>query len=168
MKQLYFCRHGESVLNSQHLYAGRINTPLTIHGQQQAALAGAHAKSLGIDLILASPLARTQETAKIIAEAINYPIDKIVTVDRLVERSLGTLEGKSWDEFNEDDPSFTDVESYEDLQVRTKEVLLYLLSLEAETALVVGHGAFALALRAAIDPSQVYPELANAEIIQLI
>jgi uncharacterized phosphatase len=168
MKRLYFVRHGESELNQQRIFAGSIDTPLTTLGEQQAELAGIHARPLEINLIVSSPLVRAHKTAETIAGQIGYLPDKIVTNDLFRERMLGSLEGKSWDEFDEDDSPYPDVETEGQLLLRAQQALEYLRSLEADNILVVGHGSFSLALQTAIDPNQQYPEPENAEILQLI
>src|SRR5882762_6928889 len=99
MKYLYFCRHGQSQLNLERIYAGQTDTPLTDLGREQAKLAGDRADGIQPDLIVSSPLVRALETAQIIAGEIGYPLGKIATNDIFKERSLGSLEGKSWDEY---------------------------------------------------------------------
>lgn len=168
MQRLYFVRHGESELNARRTFAGQIDTPLTTLGTQQAQLAAIHAKPLGINLIVSSPLVRARTTAEIIATAINYPLDHIVINDLLKERSLGSLEGKSWDEFEEDETIFPDIETHEQLLARAKQALAYVQSLAADIVLIASHGSFARALQTAIDPTQEYAEPENAQIVQLI
>jgi len=168
MKHLYFCRHGQSVLNFQQTYAGQTNTPLTDLGRRQAKLAAEHAKGLHIDLIVSSPLSRTLETAQIIAEILHYPTGDIITNDIFKERALGLLEGKPFSTGPEDSILFPDIESEAAVLTRAQEGLRYLQSLEAETVLLVGHGSFVRALQTAIDPSREYPEPPNAHIIKLI
>lgn len=168
MKHLYFVRHGESELNRQRLFTGRIDSPLSAHGEQQAFAAIAQAKTLGIDLIVSSPLIRALKTAQIIAEGIDYPVDRIITNDLFVERSLGSIEGKSWDEYDEDEVQYPDIESLHDLYLRAEEGLRYLQSLDADTILLAGHGSYSRELRAAINGGLEYPEPENAEIVRLI
>jgi broad specificity phosphatase PhoE len=168
VNHLYFVRHGQSVLNEQRIFAGSTDTPLTTLGEQQAELAGIHARPLDIDLIVSSPLSRTLDSARIIAGMIGYPAEKILTNPLLKERSLGSLEGKSWDVFDEDDSPYPDVETEGQLLLRAQAALEYLRGLPAENILVVGHGSFSLALRTAIDPNQQYAEPDNAEILQLL
>ena len=168
MKHVYFCRHGESELNVQRIFAGQTDTPLTDHGREQARLAGERAKNIAIDLIVTSPLSRASETAHIIAASIGYPADLIVANELFKERSLGSLEGKSWDEWAEDASMFPDAESEEALLARAQKGWAYLQGLAADTILLVGHGSFSRALRTAIDPSQEYQEPPNAELVKLI
>lgn len=172
MKHLYFVRHGESVLNAQRVFAGHSDTPLTERGRAQAKQAGFQALHLkevtGIDLVVSSPLSRALETAQIIATTIGYPHNNIVVNDVFKERSLGTLEGKSWDEYDETADADNGAESDEALLERARAGLVLLQSLGAGNILLVGHGSFSRALRTAIDPSQTYDEPPNAKVVQLV
>lgn len=168
MKHLYFIRHGESVRNLERLYAGQFDTPLTDRGREQAGTTGEKAKDLHFDIIVASPLSRALETAQIVANRTGYPADKIITNDLFKERSLGTLEGKSWDEYSEESDETNGAETEEELLARAKKGLDFLQSLPADSVLLVGHGSFSRALRKAIDPMHEYEEPENAEILQLI
>lgn len=96
MQRIYMVRHGQSVDNAHKIVSGRHETPLSELGKEQARAAGQHARGLALDLIVASPLMRAQQTAKIIAEAIGYPEADIVTIPELAERDLGNLEGTSY------------------------------------------------------------------------
>jgi broad specificity phosphatase PhoE len=89
---MYFLRHGQSQANVNGVFAGRKeDSPLTELGKEQARTAAAVLKGAGITKIVASPLARTQETAAIIAAALG--ITGIVTDDRLAEYDMGALTG---------------------------------------------------------------------------
>ena len=180
MKQLYFVRHGESEFNRAHKWAGSTDTPLTETGHKQAQKAGRHIKDkkIAIDVIVSSPLERAHETAKHIADAIEYPHEKIILHDALIERNYGVLEGNKnlmtatrylLDESSID--HYENIEKLEELQARINSALEYLKSLPHETVLVVGHGASGRALRRAInnDPLHVRGKsFANAEIVRLI
>lgn len=168
MKHLYFCRHGQSELNLQETYAGRLDTPLTDYGREQAKLAGMEAKLFGIDLIVASPMVRAHETAQIIAHECGYPENKIKTYDLLVERSLGSLEGKLWKDYTEDDSHFDDIESLEALGERAQKVLNYVEKQDAPNILIVGHGSFARALCDILNYDTHGEELPNAHVVELI
>lgn len=168
MKHLYFVRHGESVRNVQHIFAGQFDTLLTDHGREEAEIAGGRAKHIHIDLIVSSPLSRALETAQIIARAVGYPAEKILVDEAFKERSLGTLEGKSWDEYAEEADATNGAETDDELLVRARKGLEFLRSLPAENVLLVGHGSFSKALRTAIDPSHGYDEPENAQIVQLL
>lgn len=71
----YIIRHGESVLNKQGRHQGWIaRNPLTEKGRLQAKETAEKLKNKGIDLIFASPLLRTKQTAKIIAESLKLSV----------------------------------------------------------------------------------------------
>lgn len=159
MRQLYFIRHGESEFNRAHKWSSSTDVPLTKTGQKQARKAGQKMKNqaLSFDVIVSSPLIRAHQTAQHVAEAIDYPSEKIVIHDNLVERQFGVLEGKNdlvaatryiYDESAID--HYEEVEKLIELQERAEQVLEYLHTLPYDTILIVGHGAFGRALRRAI------------------
>ena len=171
MKHLYFVRHGLSEANKAGLRAGKhTETPLTPEGRTQASLAGEHAKRLNIDLIISSPQIRAHDTAKIIANSIGYPIDKIELNSLFVERGLGVLEGKPWQpDLNID--GFADVETTDTLLHRMQMARELLESIPHDNVLVVSHGAVGRGLRHVFHPEIPFaPSRAfkNAEIIQLL
>lgn len=96
MQRIYAVRHGQSQANAHSIVSGAKESPLTHLGKEQARLAGEHLKGLGIDRIICSPLGRAQETAKIIAEVIDFPVANIVIIEDLRERCLGELESQSY------------------------------------------------------------------------
>lgn len=172
MKKLYFIRHGLSVLNVKGLYAGRTETPLTKEGKQQSKIAGLAARKLNIDLIVSSPMNRALETARIIANEINYPTHRIITDNRLVERDFGILEAMPWSP----DHSYQyklqyGAENDKQLLKRTQEFLKWLKTQKAENILIVGHGASGRALRSLIKkdfPMSSPRPLTNAVIYEWI
>src|SRR5690348_5787824 len=92
MKHLYFVRHGQTQGNVNRLWSGTTETPLTDEGRAQAKRAGEHAKSLGIDHIVCSPLGRAKDTAAIIAKEIDFPIKDIEHNSLFIERHFGQME----------------------------------------------------------------------------
>jgi len=76
MKTIYLVRHGKR--ESYHE-----DTLLSQLGVKQAELTGKYLKSKKIEEIIASPLPRTQQTAKIISESLNL---EVKTDERLKER----------------------------------------------------------------------------------
>ncbi len=94
---LLLIRHGETDWNSEGRMQGRIDLPLNVRGIEQAErLAARLVEEEQIDVLYTSPLIRARATAEIIAErfALN-PIPDI----RLVERSVGKLEGLTLRDF---------------------------------------------------------------------
>lgn len=61
--KLYVARHGETEWNRLNKVCGRTDSPLTDKGLQQAQLLAERLDSCSIDVIIASPLSRAQETA---------------------------------------------------------------------------------------------------------
>ena len=88
--KLYVARHGQTDWNSRNLVCGSTNLPLTEKGIEQAEALGERVKSLGIDVIIASPMIRAQQTAKAVSDATGLPI---ITDERLREHDYGAFEG---------------------------------------------------------------------------
>ena len=96
--KLYFIRHGQTDFNKAHRLQGvKFNEPLNTIGEQEMKDV---LPSLPTDfeVIFASPLARVQMSAEIIANHFNKPI---ITREELVERNFGSLAGKTWDEIED-------------------------------------------------------------------
>jgi uncharacterized phosphatase len=146
VKKLYFIRHGLSEMNKSGHFAGTIDTPLTSEGRVQAKIAGESARMLNINLIVSSPLSRAHETAKIIAEQIDYPQNEIIISDLLKERHWGDLEGTPHAPVDDLD-EVPNAETSHQLLHRAEKALQYLESLDADNILVVSHGTFGRALR---------------------
>ncbi len=180
MKQIYFIRHGQSVMNESDLWAGSTDTPLTELGISQAKAAGLHAKNQGLafDAIISSPKQRAHHTAKHIAQELGHPIQDIIVDPRLTERNFGELEGTPYINtklaYHADERSidaYKDVEPLQDLQNRADEFLEYAMSLPHDTILVAGHSAFGRALRRSVDKlpiSERGESFDNAVITRLI
>lgn len=170
MKHLYFMRHGLSVMNMQGVFSGSIDTPLAELGIKQCHLAAHHLNGVLIDAIVCSPMKRTVESAKIICQEISFPEEKIIVSELFVERSFGPLEGTDYStDLNLDQTG--GVEHSSSLINRAQLGLDLLNSLEADTILVVSHGAIGRALRHVINPSLDYYHMAgfnNAEVVKLI
>ncbi|MBI3336224.1 class I tRNA ligase family protein [Candidatus Peregrinibacteria bacterium] len=88
-------RHGESKGNIIPIYQGQVpGTDLTDRGKEQAKAAGIFLKNQNVARIFCSPLARTQQTARIIAKITGA---EIVVDERLREVFFGDYEGKTID-----------------------------------------------------------------------
>lgn len=88
-------RHGQSVANVEHFFAGQTDIPLTELGRKQARLAAGAMKKIHIDKIFASPLSRAVETAEPFAEhrGLDVNIDS-----RFIEWHAGKWEGINFDD----------------------------------------------------------------------
>lgn len=171
--RLYFIRHGESESNSSGLITGQQDVPLTENGRQQARLAGQNIreKAIMIDHIISSPLQRAQDTARLIAHEIGFSEDAIQINNLVIERSFGSLEGKS----KADPGKLTDdiiEESGGELDPHIRiRAQLFLESLEGTegTILVVSHTGFGRRLRAVVQgiPTADSKNFKNAELTDL-
>jgi isoleucyl-tRNA synthetase len=95
-------RHGGSECNKHGDLVSsvdRTSDPLTQVGREEVQAAAEELKGQDIDLIFASPLLRTRQTAEIVADKLGIGVDKIIFDDRLVEVGGGEFDGKSWPEF---------------------------------------------------------------------
>lgn len=154
-------------MNTQGVFAGRQDTPLTDRGRAQAREAANSLKSIHVSAIVCSNLSRAAETAEIIAQAINYPTNQIIVDERFTEQTYGTLEGKPWT--TTDWSTFSGIETDEELIIRARQALDYLHTLDADTVLLVSHGSFSRALQAAIHGGAMpTDEPANAKVTQFI
>ena len=89
---LVLVRHGESTWNELKLVQGQNDeSNLNERGREQAREAGRSLRGDDFDAILSSDLARTRETAEIIAQELELTI---TTASALRERSFGDFEGR--------------------------------------------------------------------------
>ena len=82
MKKVYFVRHAESEWNVKSVRQVG-SAPITEKGQDQASLVGERFKDTPIDVVITSTMTRAKETAEIISEKIQKPLD---LSDLFVER----------------------------------------------------------------------------------
>ena len=90
--KLYVARHGQTRWNLEHKICGRTDLPLTEEGHRQAKVLAEKAKNLSLDVIIASPMVRAQQTAAAVSEVTGIPVQ---TDDRLIEQDYGIYEGKN-------------------------------------------------------------------------
>jgi len=181
MQQLYLMRHGQSQANADQVIAGAHESPLSPVGVKQAEFAGDTArKYFKFDLIVSSPMNRALHTAQIIAERIGYPVDKILTINDLHERSLGNVEGDTYDMHAharkdgnyEDAESVPGVEPIQDLYRRMDDVLQQLRVRPEQHILIVAHNGCGRMLKVVLhgkQPMDMYkqPRTENAIIYKI-
>jgi broad specificity phosphatase PhoE len=96
--RIFLVRHGE-VINHKKIIYGYLPVPLSPKGKAQAKKAGLFLKKQKIGAIFASPMKRTQETAKIIKKMIGGKV-RIITDKNLRESGLGhATEGATRQDF---------------------------------------------------------------------
>ena len=95
--RLLFVRHAESTANAEGRYQGRADFPLSDAGRLQARRLAERFHDEGFEPthVYTSPLARTSETAAIIAA--QWPLT-VVDMDDLMEHDVGVLSGLTPDE----------------------------------------------------------------------
>jgi isoleucyl-tRNA synthetase len=95
----FLSRHGEAESNKQGYlssYPEKRPAHLTEDGVSRAKQAGEKLKSARIDVIIASDILRTKQTAEYISEAIGVPV---IFDERLREMSVGSLNGSPYEEY---------------------------------------------------------------------
>ncbi len=86
---IYIIRHGRTKANEEQRFAGRTDEPLLPVGREQAKEAAQFLVSKPITAIYSSPLARTMETAQILAQIIKAPLK--------IEEGLNEINIPQWD-----------------------------------------------------------------------
>ena len=121
MTTLYLVRHGETVDNANQIMQGQTQGQLNENGIKQAQQFSDEWKDKPIDVIIASDLKRSIDTARIIAEPHNL---EVITTPLLRERDWGgftgrfipDLKGEVWPD---------DIETLENLLSRAGEFIAY-------------------------------------------
>ena len=100
MGKLILIRHGQTEMNAQSLYFGKLNPPLNDLGISQAYQAREKLLNMDYDNIYSSPLERAKQTAEI----CNYLDKDIVYDSNLEEINFGIFEGLTFKEISEKYP----------------------------------------------------------------
>ncbi len=168
----YVMRHGQSEGNVKGALNGDKNVAnhLSEEGRAQAKKSAVSLKDFGIDMVVASPFMRTQETADIVMNELGLTKDgpqktTLITDDRLHERVMGEWEGGKVDDFIKEfhtKDSFIKGpkggENYFDIRKRVGEFIYDMESkYSGKTVLIVTHGAPAtilVALSSGFDDKQ--------------
>lgn len=152
--RVYFVRHGESESWAKNVHQGH-ETALSALGRQQAKQVVARFRTIPLELIVSSKFIRAQETARIVHEALDVPLE----ISELFHEWKGPSEtyGKDlgdmrvqmiYDEIDVhlDDPNwhYSDEENFFDLRNRVETAVNDLSSRSVENILVVTHGAVLL------------------------
>ena len=143
-------RHGQTALSTERRFAGLSDIELTETGVRQAKLAGERlAARGGVDVIVASPLRRTRQTAEEVAAATSARVEYD---DDLRETDFGDWEGLTFTEAQRRwpdevaawlaDPEVAPPggESFTDVSARVTAALHRVLAAQAgQTVLIVSH-----------------------------
>ena len=131
---IYFVRHGETVLTPMRKFSGTgsLDPELMQEGLNQADLVAEECAKLGAEILIASPLKRTRQTAEAIARTTGL---EIIFDEAWYELSFGSWDGKSIEEVREEEPDAYQAwlnsssyapgggESYDDAAIRIEEAL---------------------------------------------
>ncbi len=97
---LYLLRHGETEFNVAGRLQGQQDSPLTARGRDQARAHGALLKTLIVDpaawRVVASPLGRALDTARLACAELGLAEATIETDPRLKEIAYGEWEGQTY------------------------------------------------------------------------
>ena len=163
MTTLYLVRHGETVDNANQIMQGQTQGELNENGVQQARTFSEQWKNKEIDIILASDLKRSIDTARIIAEPHQL---EVLTTPLLRERDWGSftgrfipdLKGEVWPD---------DIETLENLLSRAGEFIAYVKqTFPGKKVLAVGHGIINKAIQSYYyqKPMNEIQRMQNAEV----
>ncbi len=155
-------RHGEAEDNAKDILNSDITVinHLTEHGKDKATKSAETLKGKGIDLIIASPFMRTQETAHIVKNVLGLKDDQLITDDRIKEIQLGEWDGMSLEHLLKVFPlnvnRFVDRpkggENHADVKTRVGNFLYDIESkYSGKNILIVTHGSPAMMLIAAAN-----------------
>ncbi len=145
MTTLYLVRHGETVENANQIMQGQTQGELNENGVRQARELSEEWKDRPIDVIIASDLKRSIDTATIVAKPHHLEVS---TTPLLRERDWGDftgryipeLKGEAWPD---------NVESLENLLSRAGDFLAYVReTFPGKQVLAVGHGIINKAIQA--------------------
>ncbi len=163
MTTLYLVRHGETVDNANQIMQGQTQGQLNENGIKQAQQFSDEWKDKPIDVIIASDLKRSIDTARIIAEPHNL---EVITTPLLRERDWGgftgrfipDLKGEVWPD---------DIETLESLLSRAGEFIAYVKqTFPGKKVLAVGHGIINKAIQSVYyqKPMNEIQRMSNAEV----
>lgn len=152
--KVYYVRHGESEANVAGVVAGsETDAILTDNGRKQARRAGQDLKDKNIDLVVCSPLSRTFETAKLIAEEIGYSTSGIIKSEFFIERAVGIFAGKPHKYYAKAvliSDKHEGLESRKEVYQRVERGFKWLKKQNAQNVILVSHGGTGRAVRAVV------------------
>lgn len=96
MLRIYFIRHGETVWNTQQIFQGRSNSPLTTKGIEQAKKLSKYLKDIEFNRIYSSPQGRAIQTTNLILANRSFHINHL---HELQEIGMGKVEGLPKEQF---------------------------------------------------------------------
>ena len=164
---LYLARHGETVDNANQIMQGQTQGELNKNGLRQARELSEQWKDREIDVVVASDLKRSVDTATILAAPHGL---EVVTTPLLRERDWGGFTGRYIPSLkNEVWPD--DIETLENLLSRAGEFIAYVKkTYPGKKVLAVGHGIINKAVQAVYNKKSMseISRMSNAEVRELV
>ena len=147
----FVMRHGEAEHNLGGFISDAKDAPdhLTEKGKEQVRQSAEAIKNKKIDLIVASPFIRTEETTEIVREVLGLPKESVITDDRLHEFVVGNKKFKTWKDYHSALPktkenfsyAYEGGESYMNIKKRVMDLMYKLEQKYAgKNILLVTHG----------------------------
>ncbi len=159
-------RHGETDWNRERRIQGSTDIPLNDTGREQARTTGALLASRRWTALVASPLSRAAETARIIGEHVGLSEPELEP--RLVERDYGAAEGLTGTEIDALYPDGADVpgrEPREAVAVRAVDALHDLAARHpGEAVIVVAHGGVIRSVLESVEPGRHRGMITNGSV----
>ena len=151
-RRFYFVRHGETILNEQHIRQGE-EGGLSENGKRQAEAVGAYLKRFPIERIIASHYPRAKETAEIINKQLKVQItnSSLLAERRNPKEIIGRstrdpdvirIVDQMDNAYHEDEYRFSDEENFIDLKKRARKCLNLLARQGAQETVVITHHVF--------------------------
>lgn len=147
--RVFLARHGQTEWNVAGRRQGRLDSPLTRRGVEQAHHAARVLRDHAVDAVFASPLGRAVATARIVAGTVGC---ELVVLDELAELDQGHFAGLTDGEIEDRHPGelgrraedkyrwrFPGGESYADVDRRAALALRAIAARPARRPLVVSH-----------------------------
>jgi len=149
--KIYLIRHGETTGDIEDRFGGDYEDHLTEKGKAQAQELAKQLQGKNIEIIFTSPRIRAKDTAEIVKEVLNVPVE---VVEDLKERNnYGVLSGLTKPEAQEKHPidfekiskdktdhDVTASESYEQIKERAINVFNKILLKDHKIIAIISHG----------------------------
>ena len=158
--KVYVMRHGTTVWNEKGITQGISNNRLSLSGKKLAQNCALKFKDVHFDVIFASPLMRTMQTANLMNR---YHSVKITKDKRLIEIDQGIFTGKSKNDLTEEEKKLKferskecGMESYESVNQRVREFVKELnANKNYDNVLIVTHNVTASLIACALQGVKV-------------
>ena len=159
-------RHGETNWNRERRIQGSTDIPLNDTGREQARATGALLASRRWTSLVASPLSRAAETARIIGGHVGLSGPELE--QRLAERDYGDAEGLTGAEIDAMFPDGADVPGREPREAVAHRAVAALHDLAArhpgEAVIVVAHGGVIRSVLESVEPGRHRGMITNGSV----